>query len=469
MRQRSPLARRRRGLAGMVVLCLTLTVTAFIAGRQIKSPAQQAAESAPPAVTTITAEVEYRVLRDTVVVRGVVESARRIEASPASAHGADRLVVTAVRVAANDEIEPGDVLAVVSGRPVIALPGKAPPYRDLRPGATGEDVTQLQEALRSLGASISDRAGWYGADTKRAVANMYADAGFAAAEAVAGAEEEMTGALRRVADAETALEAVIEQAERDWDTAETELADAEAALDRLPNEADDEVGAAQRRVADAQAVLEALTEQAERDQTAAGRERDDALAALERLSGQVGAMLPLSEVVFVPRLPAQVVEVNAVVGEPPESPMIVIASGDLVARGQLPTADREVVTEGMQVRLSGEFGEITGLVDHIGEPSGDGLQGHPVTVTAGLERDWLGSDVRMSIVIAETAQEVLVVPVSAIFAGADAQTSVTRLRGGVSERVAVTVGAAGDGYVEVRSDGLEPGDQVVVGGRRELE
>jgi HlyD family secretion protein len=469
MHGRSPLARRRRGLAGIVTLCLVLTFSAFVAGRQIKSPAQQAAETAPPAVTTMTAEVEYRVLRDTVVVRGVVETARRIEATPTSVYGADRLVVTAVRAAAADTIETGDVLAVVSGRPVIALPGAAPAYRDLRPDATGEDVTQLQEALRELGASISDRGGWYGPDTKRAVADMYADAGFTAPEAVEGADEELLGAERRRADAEIALTAVIEQAERDEDVARTELADAEAARDALPGDAGDaEAAAAQRRVSDAEVVLATVIEQAERDRSAAERERDDAVAALERMNGRAGAMLPLSEVVFVPRLPAEIIEVNAVVGEPPESPMIVIASGDLVVRGALPTTDRQAVREGLEVALSGELGEITGVVDDIGEQPGDELQGYPVTVSAELAPDWLGSDVRMSIVVAETAQEVLVVPVSAVFAGADAQTSVTRLRGAARQRVAVTVGAVGDGFVEVRSDELSPGDQVVVGERRDL-
>jgi hypothetical protein len=68
----STLGRSKRtvgiGLAGAVMLA----VGAWIAGEQVRSPAQIAAETAAPTPSAITAPVEKRVLQSEVIVRGTV-------------------------------------------------------------------------------------------------------------------------------------------------------------------------------------------------------------------------------------------------------------------------------------------------------------------------------------------------------------------------------------------------------------
>ncbi|MEU5780233.1 hypothetical protein [Micromonospora lupini] len=47
-----------------------------------------------------------------------------------------------------DQVRSGRVVAEVSGRPVIVLPGRFPAYRELKSNDEGPDVRQLQQALR---------------------------------------------------------------------------------------------------------------------------------------------------------------------------------------------------------------------------------------------------------------------------------------------------------------------------------
>ena len=82
------------------------------------------------------------------------------------------------------------------------------------------------------------------------------------------------------------------------------------------------------------------------------------------------------------------------------------------------------------------------------------------------DEKFAGSDVRLTVEAATTDGEVLVVPLSAVFATADGQVAVVRVAAdGTQQRVRVTPGVSGDGYVAVTPvDGeLLPGDQVVVG------
>jgi multidrug efflux pump subunit AcrA (membrane-fusion protein) len=78
----------------------------------------------------------------------------------------------------------------------------------------------------------------------------------------------------------------------------------------------------------------------------------------------------------------------------------------------------------------------------------------------------LGQDVRVTIRVPVSDEEVLAVPVSAIWSGADGSLHVTKLSDGRTEDVPVRLGASGDGLVEVvpvRPGSLQPGDLVVVG------
>lgn len=63
-------------------------------------------------------------------------------------------VVTALGVNSGETLTSGSVLTWVNGRPVIALRGPFPLYRDLKEGDKGADVTMIQQALRDLGYDI---------------------------------------------------------------------------------------------------------------------------------------------------------------------------------------------------------------------------------------------------------------------------------------------------------------------------
>ena len=65
-------ARSRRTVAVGLVAALLLSVGAWVAGAQIRSPAQVAAETAAPDPSAITVPVEDRVLSSEVIVRGTV-------------------------------------------------------------------------------------------------------------------------------------------------------------------------------------------------------------------------------------------------------------------------------------------------------------------------------------------------------------------------------------------------------------
>ena len=64
--------RRRRMVAAGLGVAILLAVAAWLAGNQVRSPAQVAADTAPPPPSEITAPVEHRVLSSDVIGRGTV-------------------------------------------------------------------------------------------------------------------------------------------------------------------------------------------------------------------------------------------------------------------------------------------------------------------------------------------------------------------------------------------------------------
>jgi hypothetical protein len=76
--------------------------------RFVRSPQQLVAGTAAPPRTVLTATVERRVLRDTIVLRGLVGAGMSIEATP-TPRDAGLAVVTGVRVKAGQTIRPGSV------------------------------------------------------------------------------------------------------------------------------------------------------------------------------------------------------------------------------------------------------------------------------------------------------------------------------------------------------------------------
>lgn len=429
------LARRRWILLGTVCAAILVASVGLSAPWWVKSPQQLAAEAQPPPLTVLTAPVERRALRDVLVVRGEVQSGRSFDVTPAGEPG----IVTAIKTARGDSVAAGTVLVEVNGRPLVALPGEMPAYRDLRPGDSGRDVAQLQAALASLGFSPGTADGVFGPGTKRALADFYRSLGYQPLPVSKDDEERLAGLRRQVTEAERSVE------------------DAQVALDTVT--ADPEATDDQRKAA-AQAL-----DRAKEDLAA----RRDELARAERLSGP---MLPRSEYTFLPTFPARVAGLTAELGAPVTAPLVTLATGDPVVVGTLTSPQKALVRVDAKVDINGDAGLTAGgtvtSVGDLAQPDASGASGFPLTVTPSppLDQAVVGQSVRLSIEVAVSDGEQLVVPVSALYGGADGKFYVLRRHpDGQEDQVEVEPGLSAQGYVVVTpvDATLEPGDRVAIG------
>ena len=191
----SRLARRRRVLIGVGIAATLLAVGGLIGASFVKSPQQLAADTAAPPPTVTTAPVVSQILTASVEMRGTVYPATQYDVyatAPSSSSGSassdggasgggsgSSVYVSKLDVAAGDTITNGKQLAEIDGQPMFALTGPVPAWRDLAPGETGPDVTELQQALSSLGYyDDGDTPGYYGAATEYAVTLYYEHLGY---------------------------------------------------------------------------------------------------------------------------------------------------------------------------------------------------------------------------------------------------------------------------------------------------
>ncbi|NUR61106.1 MAG: peptidoglycan-binding protein [Catenulispora sp.] len=398
----APPATRRRVVLGVAAGAALLSVGGLIGSTFVESPSQAAADAGPPAASVITAPVVNQVLRNTVIFRGTFSEGRTVAAAPRSAAataagpGPAVLVVTGVFVQAGQSVKGGVPLVEYSGRPVFALPGAVPMYRDLVSGSSGKDVAQAQAALTALGDPCApDPEGTFGPGTEHAVTQLYGALGYPVPEA------------------------------------------------------------------------------------------------------QGHPMLPMSEAVPVPQLPARVVAVPAAVGDQVAGPVVTLTGGRPQLVGALDPARSALVKPGMAVEVGAETLGLraAGRLSWVGavvvprtgpapasqgsDPAGAGAPGSapapaggaayvPVGIDPAAPWDprLIGQDVRITVTQAATDGPVLAVPEAAITTGADGQVRVVVQDGSAAGReVPVRAGTSADGLVQVSalSGRLDAGDRVVVG------
>ncbi len=194
----SRLARRRRVLFWVAGGAALLAIGGLIGSSFVKSPQQIAADTAAPSPTVTTAKVVSQVLTSSVQMRGVVYPATQYDVYPSapeagaaapdagpaaggSAVGGSSgtVYISSLDVAAGKRISNGEKLAGIDGEPLFALAGPVPAWRDITPGESGPDVTELQQALASLGYySGGDTPGFFGAATQEAVSLYYEHLGY---------------------------------------------------------------------------------------------------------------------------------------------------------------------------------------------------------------------------------------------------------------------------------------------------
>ncbi|WP_327415731.1 peptidoglycan-binding domain-containing protein [Streptomyces sp. NBC_01233] len=480
------LSRRRRWIGAVAGGAVLLTAVGVGSSFVIKSPAQAAAEAGPPPVDVLTSRVEKRVLRDTLIVRGTASAAQTVQVAPsARGEGAGAAVVTKLPLTQGSEAGAGRVLMEISGRPLFVLPGKTPVYRDLKPGATGDDVAQLQRALAAMGhGSGGDKAGQFGAGTKTALTAFYASIGYDpvpastdGGQAVTAAQDSVSGAERALQDARAAAKAGGPGGGSTGSTGSTGAAGASGTPSGKPVSSG----------SDPQLAV-----------TRAQEDLDKARRRLSEAQAKAGPMLPAGEVVFLDGLPARVDALNVAIGSNVSGTAMTLSAGELVVRAQLKEHQKGLVRAGQKVEIQSEVSRITAAAqvqsvdDKLsvpkaaapaggpGQGSGQGQGQGQAQGPAGqpgyalvirpdqpLDPSLVGQDVRLTIEAAATDGAALVVPVSAVSAGADGLTSVTVVdASGAQRRVGVKAGTVGDGFVEVvpsTAGTLNEGDSVVTG------
>jgi len=342
-------SRRRRWwwLAGVSALVI-VAVASWIVGQRVQSSDQAASRAAPPEPSWITATVEQRVLSQTVISRGDVRPQVSVDvAAPSSVEG--EAIVTNIGVRIGDEAVEGTRLVEISGRPVFVMGGDVPVYRTLKPGMSGTDVNQLQQALTRLGYT-PDVDGQFGEATKAAVTAFYDAAGYtpmptsdtvsadlaAAQQAVTetqtalddaedalsvligtgvspeliAAQAELDAATRGVTDTTASSNAAIniaqlqvnvavntnnrvlgdpEATQSDVDQAAVGLLQANSAVDQARRDGASQIAAAKDRVVVAEANVAAA--QATSDVTTATRARDNAIVARDAATGVLSTLI----------------------------------------------------------------------------------------------------------------------------------------------------------------------------------
>lgn len=168
---------RRRVARALVILlgAVLLAAGTWVIALRVQSPEQrEAAASPPPAQPVTVAVTRGDLVEQTTLLTTAGYSQTTSLSLPAPADG--RGVVTRQGITTGDTLSSGQVITWVNSRPVIALPGAFPLYRDLHVGDQGDDVRLLQQALSDLGYGVAVD-GTLGRATAAAVQELYTAVG----------------------------------------------------------------------------------------------------------------------------------------------------------------------------------------------------------------------------------------------------------------------------------------------------
>lgn len=505
-------------LAAVAVVFLTAGI---VIARFIESPADAAAKVAPPEAGLITVPVENRVIANDVSLRADVLYDESVAVAIDTTDISGTPVVTGQVPEVGTTIDAASVVLEVAGRPVVALPGELPAYRTLRVGVSGPDVLQLKQALAALGINPGNvESDVYDAATVAAVDQLYVAAGYPSpaasdedAAALTAARDGLRSAKDMLAEAEAALTTAAGgppgsaqmEAQSTVNDAQRKLNLAIATRDASPAPADDLAHLElQNEVALQQEQLDIAI--AARDEANAGTgtssevtARDNARAAVEQAQADLDTALestmtalPAAEVVYFSNLPRRVDQVQTKRGTTlsGSTPFMSVSGADVVVEGSLAASDAEL----LEVGMTGTFpvpdggGTITGTVSEIvaateseapeGEDGGEGEGGDSAkssrfTVTfvpEGLTDEQiavlLGQNIKITVPVSSTGEEVLAVPAAALTAGSGGESRIERAASdGTTALVTVETGLAADGFVQIVSSEqpLSASDQVVVG------
>lgn len=199
---------------------------------------------------------------------------------------------------------------------MFTLHGAQPMYRDLKPGSTGDDVAQLQQALRELGHGTGgDARGVFGAGTKAALTAHYRAIGYEPLPAVADGGAALKAAREAVRSATWAVEDASSPTGAAGPPEGTGPGGKGGATPDPGASASPAPGAGAGAATGAGAGA-ALGPGAGRELVRARQALGEARAALAAAEAADGPMLPTAEAVFLSSLPARVSSVGARAGSP---------------------------------------------------------------------------------------------------------------------------------------------------------
>ncbi|MFD4556005.1 peptidoglycan-binding protein [Streptomyces sp. NPDC058469] len=466
----------RRRLGVVVSAVVLVGAGGWFAGTQVQSPADAAASHQAPKAGPVTVAVVRQSLTASVVATGSVEFASPRPLSLAGpvgsgtssgtdgGEGAEQRVTKAP--VAGTKIKEGDVLMTVNGRPVFALGGSVPMYRALGPGTSGDDVTQLQKALKRLGFDPGATSGTYGQGTAAAVDGWYKSKGYDAQEP-SPADQQQLGSLEQAVSA--AQEALLTT---NSGAGEASSGDAGSSSSPSPQSSTD------------QQVHEIQVKSAQ-------KALDLANDALSSLKATYGTKVPAGEVVFLPKLPARLDKVSVKTGDTPSAQIGTVTSSDLVVQAAVPGTDAQLLRHGMTAQLTTADGKSAkGTVDVIGGGTDSSAASATAPSTTGSTTDTGSTSdstaavqvritvpepgplageaeaaVKVTIKVGASDGKVLTVPMAAIHTSSDGRARVKVEHGDTVTDVHVTVGLSAAGIVEVKpAEGtLKAGERVVVG------
>jgi peptidoglycan hydrolase-like protein with peptidoglycan-binding domain len=459
---------RKYKLALSLLGVVLLAVVSWIAGSNIQSPAEAAARTAPPTPSPILVPVEERVLSSNVITRGTARFGLPQSISLAPSLLKSEVGILTTLPARGDQLNEGDVLLTASGRPVFLLQGNTPTYRDLTAGLAGEDIRQLEAALKRLKFDPGTVDGVFDEKTSAAVADLYTAAGF---ESFRPSEAQLAG-LRSLEN-ELAV-AVNQKAIAENTLALAPLAIKAAQAQRAAAVASSS-GSAQ--VA-AQLNGDIAVKTAEEAQKAAEREVKrlsnlvaELTAAYETARNKSASPVPVDEVVFIPSFPVRVEEIRAKIGDAAHGQIITVTNNQLAIDSSLPLAEAPLVKPGMKVAIDEpDLGlQATGVVSRVADtPGTDGADGYHIyfeTLVDETKVKLEGVSLRLTIPVQSTGGAVTVVPISALFLAADGTSRVQVQKDGKLQFLEVKPGLSADGFVEVTpvQGELSAGQLVLVG------
>lgn len=435
---------RRWAIPSVLLGAAILAAVVGVSLQYFKSPSEVAASASPPKPSLLTTSVVYGPLDAGILFRADVGDASPVQIGVPDSLGNWLPIVTSLNVGPGATVAEGDVVMSIAGRPVIAMLGTIPAYRDMSPGDDGIDIQELQLSLRRLGYSTgADRLGTYGYGTEEAVRRMYHHDGFDVVTSPPDADAQLARLAGNVDAAQAAL------------TAQQATAASIGASNKDSEAAKSAVASAITTLADAQAALSAG-------------------------EASMGASVPRGEAVFVPSLPQKVVSLSVGLGglAPAGSqPLGDIGSGKVVLNGAVDSTDASSVRVGQMARVTSDltgasFDARVVSVSKQGSTSSDSGSSSSVAYPVYLEpagpisSDFLGQNVQVKVETAASQGDTDIVPAAAVTTTANGTSFVTVVgRNGKTQDVRVRPGLTANGKEGVTPiDGvLVKGQQVVIG------